>query len=93
MTAERAPTRRSAAAVSLKPPLPPLVKGVRRAAVMTMSSGFFERRAARPVGLRWEATWPTRDWAERVMTLVWGFWGWRGGDGGGRKGRTNRKTW
>lgn len=91
-TAERAPTRRSAAAVSLKPPLPPLVKGVRRAAVMTMSSGFLERMAARPVGVRWEATWPTRDWAGGVMTLVAGFEGWgRGGEG--RGGRTNLKTW
>lgn len=31
-----APTSRSAAGVSLKPPLPPLVKGVRNAAVMTI---------------------------------------------------------
>ena len=35
--------RRSAAAVSLKPPLRPRVKGVRRAQVMTTSSGDLER--------------------------------------------------
>lgn len=41
-------TRRSAAAVSLRPPFPPFVKGVRRAHVMTMSEGDFESRPARP---------------------------------------------
>ena len=34
-SALKAPTSRSAAAVSLKPPLPPLVNGVRSAAVIT----------------------------------------------------------
>lgn len=82
MTAVRAPTSRSAAAVSLKPPLPPLVKGVRRAAVMTMSSAFLVRRAARPVGLRCEATWPTRDCAGgEGLTSVLGILR-EGGEGG-----------
>ena len=37
-SALKTPWRRSAAAVSLKPPLPPLVKGVRSAAVTTICS-------------------------------------------------------
>jgi hypothetical protein len=44
-------TRRSAAAVSLRRPLPPFVKGVRRAHVITMSSGDFRRMASRPRGM------------------------------------------
>ncbi len=44
-------TRRSAAGVSLSPPLPPLVKGVRRAQVMTMSWGDFDRIVSRPRGM------------------------------------------
>lgn len=44
-------TRRSAAAVSLRPPFPPLVKGVRRAQVITMSSGDFLRIDSRPRGM------------------------------------------
>lgn len=45
----KAPTRRSAAAVSLKPPLPPFVMAVRRAHVTTISSGFFSRIAELPL--------------------------------------------
>lgn len=44
-------TRRSAAGVSLSPPFPPLVKGVRRAQVMTMSSGDLDRIESRPRGM------------------------------------------
>jgi hypothetical protein len=91
MRAERAPTRRSAAGVSLKPPLPPFVKGVRRAAVMTMSSAFLVRRAERPVGWRWEATWPTRDCAVDDVSLGVLEVGWGGGrDGWDGMGRTGR---
>jgi len=54
--------RRLAAAVSLKPPLPPLVRGVRRAQVATMSEGALERIDSLPRGIstseeeRWDAT-------------------------------------
>ncbi len=44
-------TRRSAPGVSLKPPRPPLVKGVRRQAVITMSLGDLERMAVRLSGM------------------------------------------
>lgn len=51
-----APATRSAAMVSLKPPLPPLVKAVRRQPVTTMSSGFFSSSLALPsLGL---VSWP-----------------------------------
>ena len=40
--------RRSDAGMSLRPPLPPLVKGVRRALVITMSSGDLRRRDSVP---------------------------------------------
>ena len=58
----KAPWRRSAAAVSLKPPLPPLVWAVRRQAVTTISSGCFFRIASlfgersASEWLRWSAT-------------------------------------
>jgi hypothetical protein len=44
-------TRRSAAAVSLRRPFPPRVKGVRRAQVTTMSLGDLVRIASRPRGM------------------------------------------
>ena len=44
-------TRRSAAGVSLSPPLPPLVKGVRRTQVTTISSGDLDRIDSRPLGM------------------------------------------
>ena len=37
--------------MSLKPPLPPFVRGVRRAQVTTMSVGDFERIDSRPRGM------------------------------------------
>ena len=43
--------RRSAPAVSLKPPRPPFVRGVRRAQVTTISSAFLARRDSRPRGI------------------------------------------
>lgn len=64
-----APTSKSEAAVSLKPPFPPLVKGVRRAAVTTMSSGFLERMLE--VGLeveRCEETWERRCCAVHIVS-------------------------
>lgn len=62
----KVPRRRSAAAVSLKPPRPPFVRGVRRAQVTTTSSGCLARIDSRPRGmsasedLRWEVTWERR---------------------------------
>lgn len=69
-------TRRSAAGLSLSPPFPPLVKGVRRAQVMTMSSGDLNRIDSRPRGMsaseeaRCDWTWERRccafDMAEAI---------------------------
>ena len=62
----KVPTRRSAAAVSLKPPRPPFVKGVRRAQVTTTSSGCLASTDSRPRGMsaseerRCEVTWERR---------------------------------
>ncbi len=42
---------KSAAAVSFRPPFPPLVNGVRRAQVTTMSSGDLESMLSRPRGM------------------------------------------
>ena len=62
MTDLRVCARRSAPGVSLKPPRPPFVRGVRRAQVTTMSSSFLARRVSRPRGMsaseeeRWEVT-------------------------------------
>jgi hypothetical protein len=56
--------------VSLNPPFPPLVKGVRRAAVTTMSSGFLERTLLE-VGLgveRCEETWERRCCAVHIVS-------------------------
>ena len=59
-------TRRSAAGTSLRPPRPPLVKGVRRQQVTTMSSEDFERMDSRPRGMsaseeeRWDWNWERR---------------------------------
>ena len=47
----KAPTRRSAAGVSLKPPLPPFVNGVRSAQVTTTSSGCLAIMVSRPLGI------------------------------------------
>lgn len=64
MTALKTPASRSAAAVSLKPPLPPLVMAERRAHVTTMSSGCFSVRPAAPLlPPKWEETWVRRCWA------------------------------
>ena len=71
-----APYNRSEAAVSLKPPLPPLVKGVRRAQVTTMSSGCFARIDSEPRGMsdseerRWEVTWDRRCCAKVAVRNV-----------------------
>ena len=43
-------TRRSAAGTSFRPPRPPLVWGVRRQEVITMSEGCFWRRGVRAAG-------------------------------------------
>jgi hypothetical protein len=52
------PTMRSAAAVSLKPPLPPLVKALRQADVTTTSSGRFSRIFSRPPAVGLPVIWP-----------------------------------
>ena len=59
-------TRRSEAGTSLREPFPPLVRGVRRQQVTTISSGDLERMESRPRGMsdseeeRWEVTWERR---------------------------------
>ncbi len=76
MTDLKMPCSRSAAAVSLKPPLPPRVMAVRSAHVTTMSSGEAARMAERPRGMstseerRWEETWDRRSWAKRSDLVV-----------------------
>ena len=70
MTDLKTPWSRSAAAVSLKPPLPPRVMAVLRAHVTTTSSGERVRMLLEPVvdrsdseARRWEETWERRSWA------------------------------
>ena len=76
MRVRRVCTRRSAAGVSLRPPLPPRVKGVRSAQVTTMSEGDWARMASRPRGMsaseaeRWDWTCERRCWAGgRVVSM------------------------
>ena len=73
-------TRRSAAAVSFSRPLPPRVKGVRRQAVTTMSSGDLERMYSRPEGMsdseveRFETLFdevPEERWEESWERRAW----------------------
>ena len=69
-------TRRSAAGTSLRPPRPPLVNGVRRAQVMTISSGDFARMDSRPRGMsaseeeRWDWNWERRCCADGCHLLA-----------------------
>lgn len=58
MMALRTPAMMSAACVSLKPPLPPLVKALRQQAVTTTSSGRFSSILSRP-----PAVWLPESWA------------------------------
>lgn len=75
MVAFKTPAMRSAAAVSLKPPLPPLVRALRQAEVTTTSSGRFSRIFSRPpaVGLPviWPPSWEILSRAGKLS--VWGL--------------------